>query len=153
MGASSAEPDLPVRSSQGGKAASHPPFEDEPAFLAPVEPNTVRLAIFPVACWRLDDGRFEFDSSFVRPEARLELQLLAELVKRHPGAPLSVFAHADPSGDDEHNKQLAGRRAIAIYGLLTRDVALWQKLFDGPFGGYNWREKALGTMQETVGAK
>ncbi len=51
---------------------------------------------------------------------------------RYP--PLSVFGHADPTGDDTYNKTLSGHRALAVYAVLTfhtqpsASVALWQKI-------------------------
>ena len=43
---------------------------------------------------------------------------LSRLRKTHPGAPLSVFGHADPVGDPSSNKRLSGHRAESIYGDL-----------------------------------
>src|SRR5262245_39299862 len=61
--------------------------------------NTIIPSLLPVACWRLHDVRFEFDSSFVRAEAARETVLLHRMLQGHPGAPLSVFGHADPVGN------------------------------------------------------
>lgn len=87
--------------------------------------NTVRLRLKPVACWRLDDIRFKFYSSFLRPEVAREVQHLFELREKHRKVdeftkttrypPLSIFGHAGPVGDDDYNKTLSGRRAKAIY--------------------------------------
>jgi outer membrane protein OmpA-like peptidoglycan-associated protein len=100
--------------------------------------NVLRARLATVAGWRMDDARFAFDSSFVVPEAREELAVLRALVRDNPGCPLAVFGHADPVGDDDYNRHLSERRAEAIYGLLLRDVARWQKLHDAPFGGDRW---------------
>src|SRR5215467_6862996 len=111
--------------SDAGVAGKHP-AAPEPIFLvAPAtadEFNTARLRLIPVACFRVDDIRFQFASSFVTPDIKLELRILENLIKAHPGAPLSIFGHADPVGDDNFNKILSGRRATAIYGLLTRNT-------------------------------
>ncbi len=45
--------------------------------------NTLRHKFLPVACWRIDDHRFHFDSSFLLPTGEREFALLAE--KRPPG--------------------------------------------------------------------
>jgi OmpA family protein/putative peptidoglycan binding protein len=137
-----------------GIAASHPPGEIHPLILAPStgkEFNTLRKSLFPIACWRLDDVRFEFDSSFIKPEVSRELRELAGLRQMHKGALLSVFGHADPVGDDNYNKQLSGRRAMTIYGLLTRDVPMWEKLYAPPVGGDNWGVKSVQVMLLTLG--
>ena len=148
--------------SDGGIAAKHPSVPDVAALIGPAtgnQHNTVNAGIISVACWRLEDVRFEFDSSFVVPGVEVELKNLAQLVKDHPpasksegkpGFPLSVFGHADPVGNDDYNKQLSGRRATAIYALLTRDTNLWEKLFSQPFGNDKWGRKSLETMLDRV---
>src|SRR6516164_9002777 len=92
------------RVSDGGVAARHPSSEEAPLLVAPSvsdgKRNTRRSAITPIACWRVDDLRFAFDSSFVDPTIRTELRCLSLLIDEHPGSPLSVFGHADPVGDD-----------------------------------------------------
>jgi hypothetical protein len=124
-----------------------------PIFAAPAtgnELNTVTAAIIPVACWRVDDIRFEFDSSVVTPGIKTELDELTKLIAKHPKAPLSVFGHADPVGNDDYNKALSGRRATAIYALLIRDTGLWEELFSTPLGNDRWGRPALTLMADTV---
>ena len=56
----------------GGYAASHPVEPMLPILVAPstrVERNVIRQELVTVACWRLNDLRFDFDSSFVMPAA------------------------------------------------------------------------------------
>lgn len=115
------------------------------------ERNTIGERISPIACVRLDDLRFRFDSSLVSPKASRELGFLDRLRKDTPGMPASVFGHADPVGDDTYNKTLSGRRAEAIYGLLTRRVDLWQDLFDHPSGGDDWGIRAIQSMLTELG--
>jgi peptidoglycan hydrolase-like protein with peptidoglycan-binding domain len=137
----------------GGTAASHPDPETQLIRVAPttdVVQNTLRAFLIPVGCWRLDDVRFDFDSSAVLPGAAKEMKLLDALVKAHPGAPLSLFGHADPVGDDDYNKRLSGRRAKAIYALLIRDAAMWEDLFSSPAGNDNWGTKFVQRMLATV---
>ena len=101
----------------------------------------------PLACWRLEAARFDFDSSVIRPDAEAELTLLAGLYDKTGGAALSVFGHADPVGDDEYNKALSGRRTKAVYGLLTRDTAMWSGLASSEA----WPQAALTMMQTRTG--
>jgi len=114
--------------------------------------NVVTAGLIPVACWRVDDIRFEFASSFVTPGIKAELSNLAGLRRDHPGSPASVFGHADPVSSDDFNKVLSGRRAIAIFGLLTRDTALWDDLFRQPVADDRWGTPAIETMQAEVKA-
>lgn len=150
--------------SEGGIAASHPPLESSAVLAGPAtsrEFNRIRGGIIPLACWRVEDIQFEFDSSFIKPEIAAEIQHLRVLREAHKKIdtvtkktlfpPLSIFGHADPVGNDDYNKQLSGRRAAAIYGLLTRNTALWEELQTQPFGGDHWGTKALQTMQTVTG--
>jgi len=142
-------------STLGGITGDHRPKELPPVLVAPAtadEKNTYKDPLVVVACWRMDDIRFEFDSSFVSPDAREEMQLLAILRKKHPQAPLSIFGHADPVGNDIYNKKLSGRRARAIYGMLTRDTDLWEELFSDKDGTEDhWGDKAIERMRATLG--
>src|ERR1039458_3257881 len=147
--------------SDGGVSGEHPaakPFEFLVGPTTTDQFNTARLRLIPIACWRVDDIRFAFDSSFVNADAsetdnpndiRAELAHLVSLLRDHPGAPLSVFGHADPVGSDDYNKLLSGRRAKVIYGLLIRNtdpgtaVKLWQEVSNAEAWGANQRQ----TMQ------
>ncbi|HEV3331704.1 MAG TPA: hypothetical protein VG096_12020 [Bryobacteraceae bacterium] len=134
--------------SDGGVAGQHAASPSVPVFVGPAigsETNTLRAWPTPILCWKVEDIRFAFDSSFVTcstdpltnpsdptsdPDAqpytngdiRDELKLLASQIQQNPGCPLSVFGHADPVGPpadpDGYNKALSGRRATSIYALL-----------------------------------
>lgn len=140
---------------EGGKASSHPEPEFFEIFAAPStgkEKNTIRQELAPVACWRLDDVRFDFDSAFVVPEAKPEFGELAGLHATHKGSPYTIFGHADPVGDDTYNKMLSGRRARAIYGILLRDTAIWEKLFTDSNGTADqWGLRQTQKMLTAVG--
>ena len=121
----------------GGKHGSHPPVSDLPVHAAPrtgKETTTIRLELVSVACWKLNNVRFAFGSSFVVPETRQEFVHLADLRKQFPGAPLSVFGHADPTGDDAFNKQLSGERAESIYAILVHSVSRYESLYNRAHG-------------------
>ncbi len=112
--------------------------------------NTYRPALFPVACWHIYDIRFDFDSSFVLPDAKDEMAELKTLCASHPESPLSVFGHADPVGDEAYNKTLSGRRAKAVRDLIVRDVDGWEELYSKPFGGDVWNPKAYSKMLDAL---
>jgi len=129
--------------SEGGVAGAHHPAGPFEFVVGPTttdQLNTAHLPLIPIACFRVDDVRFAFGSSFVNSDPsdldnpndiRAELAHLVSLVKDHVGAPLSVFGHADPVGSDDYNKLLSGRRAMAIYALLVANgepdtaVSMW----------------------------
>lgn len=108
--------------------------------------NTIRMRPVAIACARLNRTGFDFDSSLVTPAMIPALRRLAATVDANPAAPLSVFGHADPVGDDAYNKQLAGRRAMAVYALLARNTDLWEQLYSSPMGGDDWHTSAIAIM-------
>jgi outer membrane protein OmpA-like peptidoglycan-associated protein len=148
-------------SSEGGTAGDHVVPEALPVRVAPATQdqfNVVALPIIPIACWRMDDIRFDFGSSFVVPETAKELKTLADLREKHKvqvlGAPdgaaiyppISIFGHADPVGNDDLNKTLSGRRATAVYALLTRKAELWEDLYSNAQVGDEWGVRSLQMM-------
>jgi Putative peptidoglycan binding domain len=149
----------------GFVATDQPGAGPEPILAGPATArqfNTIGERLIPKACFRMEDIRFEFDSSFIRPEVKDDLPALAALIEKHTlslGAspeqnvppPLSIFGHADPVGNDDYNKHLSGRRALAVYALLVRDADLWEELFTKPAGGDDWGNKALQTMLSALG--
>jgi outer membrane protein OmpA-like peptidoglycan-associated protein len=158
--AANADPAPTQFGSAGGKAGQLP----DPDTYAPLigtttgtEFNTIRAAIIPFACWRVDDMRFAFNQSIPDPGLAVEMENLADLMATHPGCVLGVFGHADPVGSDDLNKHLSGRRAAAIYGLLTGRTEIWNDLYtDGgvfakPTPGDVWGEKSLQMMLSTLG--
>ena len=60
----------------GGIAAKEPDVEAFPLLVSTTldgkGKNTIRMEMIPVACWKLNDGRFAFGSSFVLAESREE---------------------------------------------------------------------------------
>src|ERR1044071_1991581 len=91
------------RLTDGGVTAKHPVLNFPQLLVAPAtanEFNTVHLPLPAIACFRVDDVRFRFDSSFVLAEVQTELKACGALRasdSRIDGAPISVFGHADPS--------------------------------------------------------
>ncbi len=109
--------------------------------------NTIRPTVIPIACWRVEDGNFEFDSSFIHPVMTISMETLKVLLDLHPGAIVSIFGHADPVGNDDYNKALAGRRAQAVFGMLLRRDDLWEDLFQHG----DWGNKSIQVMLAQVG--
>jgi hypothetical protein len=150
---------------EGGVIGKHAAVDSFQFLVGPStsnEFNTARLRLIPIACFRIDDVRFKFDSSFVLPEVQADMSSFADLRKSDPrvdGAPISIFGHADPtfqgnfelgsstaeSGDD-YNKTLSGRRSIAIYAMLIRDPSFWNTLFSNHLGADVWGEDSLKTI-------
>jgi hypothetical protein len=113
--------------------------------------GTVRMFLRPIGCVRIDDSRFDFDSSFLLPDTTQELALLAARRPVSARTLLTVFGHADPVNNDDYNKELSTRRAKALYGLLVRDVELWQELFQNPHEGDAWNHGHICVMLNEIG--
>lgn len=111
--------------------------------------SIVEASPFPVSCWQMHHAHFPFDSSVVLPEVAEDLQELEGAVQAHPNALATIFGHADPSGKDEYNKVLSGRRARALYALLTRNVDIWLDLYH-PVEGDSWGLASTQRMLATV---
>jgi OmpA family len=157
-------------STEGGVVGKHADPDPVQLLVAPStsdEFNRARLRLIPTACFRIDDVRFKFDSSFVLPEAKTEMLAFADLRKNDPkvkDAPISVFGHADPSylgnfelgsstyqSGDEYNKTLSGRRAIAIYALLVRDPSFWNTLYTNHLGADVWGPDSIQIILDALG--
>ena len=114
-------------------SATHPEIQEEPLLVGAstaTEFNTLRARLIPRGCFKLEDSHFAFDSSFVLPlDQTFDAGPLKALMDKHPGAKLSIFGHADPVGQDTYNKTLSGRRAQVIFGMLIREVTLWEDLY------------------------
>jgi hypothetical protein len=146
-----------------GIVATHPFRTELPAHVAPVPEenkakkfNLVRPQLVTIGCMMLPGTPgFEFDSSLVSPGAEKKLTAFAEMMlalrKQDPRTPkefppCSIFGHADPTGKPGYNRMLSGRRAFAIYGLLTRNEKIWDFFFFNPHGGDKWGFKAIQLM-------
>jgi outer membrane protein OmpA-like peptidoglycan-associated protein len=111
---SSLTPPLPVAPSTSGKAS-----------------NALAKRLLPAAFWKLEDLCFDFDRYFIKPHAKRAFRQLARLKATLPGAPVTLFGHADPVGQDSYNKKLSEKRARMVYGVLTRDASVWASVYQG----------------------
>jgi len=99
----------------------------------------------PLAVWSLGAVHFGFDSSFVLPSAAGKIAEFKKTLASHAGAAVAVFGHADPTGDDDCNKRLSGRRAFAVFCLLAGNAKGWGELAKGADGD-KWDLRATQTM-------
>ncbi len=141
-------------SGKGGTAADHQLEKEFPMLVGPSTEdqfNLLRFMLTPVACWRINDIRFEFDSAFVLPEAQAEFAQLKGLRNQHPDAPVSIWGHADPVGNDDFNKGLSGRRAEAVYAVLIRDPDRWVRISGQEDAGHQWTLSSTQRMLTALG--
>ena len=62
---------------------------------------------------------YDFDSDAVKPDARANLQSLAQSVDKYPGSDLLILGHTDSVGTEEYNKRLSVSRADAAAEYLV----------------------------------
>ena len=63
---------------------------------------------------------FDFDSTVLRPDAREELDRIADYLKKNGSMRLIIEGHCDEQGTTEYNVALGDRRARAIHTYLAR---------------------------------
>jgi len=65
--------------------------------------------------------QFEFDSTAILPEAREQLDAVAEGIKLlPPGRQVVIEGHTDATGSEDYNQQLSRRRAAAVKAYLAQ---------------------------------
>lgn len=121
------------------------------AITATDEANTLAVPLRAIAAVPVEDARFEFDSSFLLPDATRALERVAPLHERFPSAPVTLFGHADRVGDEVYNKKLSGRRARSVYATLVRDTDIWEDLYQHPLGADNWQGRPVQSMLQMLG--
>ncbi len=75
--------------------------------LAPIE-DVVLLA-------DLETIYFNFDQSYIRPDAALELDKVVALMNKYPGMVIRLESHTDSRASDEYNLALSTLRAISTF--------------------------------------
>ncbi|MGO2294860.1 MAG: OmpA family protein [Psychroflexus halocasei] len=67
----------------------------------------------------LENTFFEFDSAKIRPEAALELDNVAEVMKKYDDIRIKITSHTDRRGPAEYNKTLSEARAKSTIDYLV----------------------------------
>lgn len=136
------------RSEADHPAAERPLYQVSPRH-EPEPTNTIRHALHPVACWRVPGSAFGGRTSLPGPTFADAARAFARVQQRCDGYLLSLFGHAGDRGKPDAEHALASRRARAVFGLLTRDPAVWEDLFATPAGDDRW---GLEAVQAILGA-
>ncbi|MFT5648095.1 MAG: outer membrane protein OmpA-like peptidoglycan-associated protein [Aureispira sp.] len=63
---------------------------------------------------------FDFDKSFIREDAIIELNKLLDVLQRHDNYQLQILAHTDARGSLEYNQALSRRRSLSTEVFLTK---------------------------------
>lgn len=66
---------------------------------------------------------FDFDKSNIRSDARVELEKLITVMKKHPALKIEIGSHTDSRGSERYNNQLSERRAQStMQYLIENDI-------------------------------
>lgn len=63
---------------------------------------------------------FDFDKSFIRDDAKVDLNKLLDVLQRNDNYHLEILAHTDARGSLEYNQALSRRRSLATEKYLTK---------------------------------
>lgn len=64
---------------------------------------------------------FDYNKTFIRPDARPDLEEGAQILSENPGADIVITGRADQRGTPEYNEALAARRANAVRDYLISE--------------------------------
>ncbi len=70
--------------------------------------------------FKLEPIYFNFDKSNIRPDARVILNRLVDLMNKYPTMEISMESHTDARGSDEYNEALSERRAKSTMNYLIK---------------------------------
>jgi outer membrane protein OmpA-like peptidoglycan-associated protein len=63
---------------------------------------------------------FDFDASYIRDDAKIELDRLIILMQKNPTYQLEILAHTDARGSQKYNNALSIRRVVSTQNYLTK---------------------------------
>jgi outer membrane protein OmpA-like peptidoglycan-associated protein len=90
--------------------------------------GSIRL-VDEVICARILDGvHFDFDYTFVRPEAKPIIREIADAINGDPERRVLIAGHTDRSGSNRYNEGLSDSRALSVFGYLTDQPGIWTSL-------------------------
>lgn len=70
---------------------------------------------------------FDYDSSALKPGARVELERVAQILNKYPQTMIEIGGHTDVRGPEKYNQELSEERAKSVeVALLQNNVAAWR---------------------------
>ncbi len=90
--------------------------------------GTIRL-VEDVICARILDGvHFDFDYTFIRPEAKPIIREIVDDINRDSERQVLIAGHTDRVGSNAYNQTLSESRAISVFGYITNQPNVWLDL-------------------------
>lgn len=80
---------------------------------------------------------FDFDKSYIREDAKVELDRLIKLMQKNPTHQVEILAHTDARGTSNYNNALSMRRAVSTQNYLTKYGIKRTKIIKKPLGESN----------------
>ncbi|WP_109300562.1 OmpA family protein [Aquimarina sp. AU474] len=77
---------------------------------------------------------FDFDQSYIREDASIELAKVIEVMNEYPKMKIEVRSHTDSHGDDAYNMQLSERRAKSTVAYMVEKGVASDRLTGKGFG-------------------
>ncbi|MDX2240257.1 MAG: OmpA family protein [Leptolyngbyaceae cyanobacterium bins.302] len=65
------------------------------------------------------DVLFDFDKATIRPDAKVTLAKINQLIEYYKNAPILIEGHTDSKGSDSYNQKLSEQRSQAVRGYLV----------------------------------
>ncbi|AZQ42714.1 OmpA family protein [Nonlabens ponticola] len=79
---------------------------------------------------------FDFDRSFIREDAELELQKVLAVLEDNPTMKIDIRSHTDSRGNDDYNEKLSSRRAMSTMNYLISKGVDASRLTSKGYGEY-----------------
>ncbi|UPY79438.1 OmpA family protein [Leptospira weilii] len=97
--------------------------------------ETMKSSGPPVEIRRTEEGiaislnsvLFDYNSSQLKDEAKLELKRIASVLKKYGDREIRISGHTDNSGGDEYNRKLSRERALSVLKELRDEQGLEEK--------------------------
>lgn len=83
---------------------------------------------------RLDDIHFDLDKSFIREDAKPELNKVVRFMKDNPNVKIELSAHTDSRASDAYNMKLSQRRAQAAVDYIVSQGISRSRLISKGYG-------------------
>ncbi|AYV55637.1 OmpA family protein [Leptospira kmetyi] len=99
------------------------------------KPETEKPSGPPVEIRRTEEGiaislnsvLFDYNSSELKEEAKLELERIASVLKKYGDREIRISGHTDNSGGEEYNRKLSRERALSVLKELRDKQGLEEK--------------------------
>lgn len=92
---------------------------------------------------------FDYDSAELKPSAKADLEKLATLILRTPGARIRIEGHTDSFGPEPYNLALSQRRAMAVKQWLVQNASIpGEHIATTGFGKSQLIAPASGSIEE-----